>query len=88
MNTPFENVIQTSAKLVADEMDARVLRFFGSAEAVRTYAQDYVIEQRPVTVETYNDHTSFNNDTFYLRMETRVIIRLKTKEEREEENRD
>lgn len=88
MNTPFENVIQTSAKLVADEMDAQILRFFGSVEAVRRYAQDYVIEHKPVAVETYNDQTSFDNNTFYLRMETRVIIRLKTKEEREAENRD
>ncbi len=87
MNTHFDKVVATSAELIAAEMDKQVLAFFGSEDAMRAYGQDYVIEQTPVAVETFNDTDLFDN-TYHIRLETKYRLRLKTRKEREAEARD
>ena len=87
MSTDLKQVILDQAKTLASEMDQRLIDFFGSDEAVRTYGHMYVLEETSTRIESCLQ-PEFTGDYFKLRTEVSYRIRPKTLAELEEDRRD
>lgn len=87
MSDHIQQVTRETAKSLADKMDQRLIDFFGSQEAIRTYGHMYVLEETDTKLETYLQ-PEFTGDYFSIRMETKYRIRPKTLAELEAAERD
>lgn len=88
-NTPLNLIKEGLKNEIADQIDAQLLKFFGSIEDMRRYGHLYVLETEPVRMElmTHSD-LDFNSKTFMCQAITKTKIRPKTREELEADQHD
>lgn len=67
---------------MSSEIDAYLLSFFGSLENAKAIGHLYVLEQKPLKIDTEPDSDGL---TFKMSISTEYRLRLKTKEELEAE---
>jgi hypothetical protein len=83
----LKDVFGSLAVRLAEDMDKRIIEFFGSEQDVRRFAHLYILEEIPMNIEmAYTP--DFNGDFFSVRAESRWRIRPKTLQERQEQERD
>lgn len=87
MSSEFKKATKAHAKDIASKMDQHCLAFFGSEEAMRAHGHLYVIEQTPMTIETFAQ-PELSGDYFKMRIETKYRIRPKTLVELEADEND
>jgi hypothetical protein len=76
INADFHMAVTKSARDLADEMDSKILAFFGSEEQVKAYAHLFIIEHAPVNIEAVLVENNALAITYHV--ETEIRIRPKT----------
>jgi len=79
MNTDAHVIVTSMVRELADEMDAKILAFFGSEELAKEYMHLFVIEQLPIGFSTIPSEEG--NPQIIYHAEVELRIRPKTLEE-------
>ena len=80
----FHMIITSAARTLADEMDDKILAFFGSEELMKEYGHLFVVEQMPTT---FTNKQGDDLTSIVFHAETEIRIRPKTMEELEAEKK-
>jgi len=82
INPDIHMAVTRTARELADQLDQKLMEFFGSEEQVKAYAHLFVIEHLPTGIATV---PSDNDMQFIFHVETEIRIRPKTMAELEAE---
>lgn len=87
MSSELRQIVESLHNPIADEIDAMLLKFFGSEEDLRRYIHLYVLEHEPVKMELMT-HAELTGNSFMCQAITKIRIRPKTLAELEADQLD